>query len=273
MQNLKLSKRALAFFLCGALAVSMMPFAAAQAKENGNEDYPYVVYTGDSGNSLDFCKSNLTVNGNIHSNGKLAINAGNVNINGECGAVEGIDKGQGNFNVQRVDSAAKIVSMVSISDKIKTAYFTNNCDQFKDSYVQKDINVNLNRSAFSSSDIHLSGNIALNCSVGSTGNIVFDGNALNANNTVLYSENGNITINNDNANVNGLIYAPNGVVIVKGQNFDVNGAIIAKKVIIDSGTVNINHNGLISQIINYNPSSSSSSSSSSEDDGGTCECG
>ena len=205
MQNLKLSKRTLAFFLCGALAVSIMPFAAAQAEESDGKDYPYVVYTGDSGNSLDFCKSNLTVNGNIHSNGKTAINANNVNINGECGAVEGIDKGQGNFNAQKIDPAAKAVSMVAISNKIKTEYFTNDCDQSKDSYVRKDINVNLNRSVFSSSDIHLSGNIALNCCVGSTGNIVFDGNALNGNNTVLYSENGNITINNDNANVNGLI--------------------------------------------------------------------
>lgn len=245
----KVSKSALSILLSITMVISILPSVSAKAADTSGESYPYVVFTSNCGNSLDFCKSNLTVNGDIHSNGKLTINAGNANINGECGAVEGIDKGQGNFNVRKQVPNPETVDMISIPNKVKTTYFTNNCDTINDSYTKSDVNVNLNRSVYAEKDVHLSGNISLNCCVGSSGNIILDGNTLNSNNTVLYSEKGDITINNDNATVNGLIYAPNGKVIVKGQNFQVNGTIIAKEVKIDSGNVNINRNDSVAKFI------------------------
>lgn len=148
--------------------------------EKPESSYPYAVFAGGSGNSIDFCKSNLTVNGDIHSNGKLTVNANNVNINGECGAVEGIDKGQGNFNVRKQVANPETVNMISIPNKVKTTYFTNDCDTIKDSYTKSDVNVNLNRTVYAEKDVHLSGNLSLNCCVGSSSNIILDGNTLNS---------------------------------------------------------------------------------------------
>ncbi|HCC01324.1 MAG TPA: hypothetical protein DEP60_01345 [Ruminococcaceae bacterium] len=231
------------------MVISILPSGTVKAAEKGEGSYPYVVFTYNSGNSLDFCKSNLTVNGDIHSNGKLTINANNANINGECGAVEGVNKGQGNFNVRKQVSNPETVDIISIPNKVKTTYFTNNCDTINTSYSKNDVNVNLNHSVYTEKNVHLSGNISLNCCVGSSSNIILDGNTLNSNNTVLYSENGDITINNNNATVNGLIYAPHGKVTVKGKNFQVNGTIIAKEVKIDSGNVNINRNDSVAKFI------------------------
>ena len=242
-------KSVLSIFLSAAMILTVLPGITAQAAEKPESSYPYAVFAGGSGNSLDFCKSNLTVNGDIHSNGKLTVNANNVNINGECGAAEGIEKGQGNFNVRKQVANPETVNMISIPNKVKTTYFTNNCDAIKDSYTKSNGNVNLNRSVYAEKDVHLSGNISLNCCVGSSSNIILDGNTLNSNNTVLYSKSGDITINNDNATVNGLIYAPNGKVTVKGQNFQVNGAIIAKEIKIDSGNVNINRNDGVAKFV------------------------
>mgnify|MGYP000909565648 CR=1 FL=1 len=242
-------KSVLSVFLSAAMILTVLPGITAQAAEKPESSYPYAVFAGGSGNSLDFCKSSLTVNGDIHSNGKLTVNANNVNINGECGAVEGIDKGQGNFNVRKQVANPETVNIISIPNKVKTTYFTNNCDTIKDLYTKSNVNVNLNRSVYAEKDVHLSGNISLNCCIGSSSNIILDGNTLNSNNTVLYSKSGDITINNDNATVNGLIYAPNGKVTVKGQNFQVNGAIIAKEIKIDSGNVNINRNDDVAKFV------------------------
>lgn len=242
-------KSALSVFLSAAMILTVLPGITAQAAEKPESSYPYTVFAGDSGNSLDFCKSSLTVNGDIHSNGKLTVNANNVNINGECGAAESIEKGQGNFHATKEVPHSESVQIISIPSKVKTTYFTNDCDTVKNSYSKSDVNVNLNRSVYAEKDVHLSGNLSLNCCIGAGGNITLDGNTLNSNHTVLFSPNGDITINSDNATVNGLIYAPNGKVTVKGQNFQVNGAVIAKEIKIDSGNVNINRNDDVAKFI------------------------
>lgn len=241
----KVSKKALSITLSIIMAMSVLPIAA-KAAESSSESYQYVIFTGGTGDSLDFCNSSLTINGDIHSNGKMTLNGG-ANINGDCGAAEGVEKGSKNLNIKNEIDNASVDKIILINNKIKSTYFSDK--PVKDSYYMSDVNVNLNQSFFSGKDIHLSGNISLNCSIGSENNIILDGNTLNSNNTVIYSEYGNITINNDNATVNGLIYAPNGKVTVKGQNFQVNGAIIAKGLKIDSRNVNINENSSVAKFI------------------------
>lgn len=107
-------KSVLSVFLSAAMILTVLPGITAQAAEKPESSYPYAIFAGGSANSLNFCKSSLTVNGDIHSNGKLTVNANNVNINGECGAVEGIDKGQGNFNVRKQVANPETVNMISI---------------------------------------------------------------------------------------------------------------------------------------------------------------
>ncbi len=75
------------------------------------------------------------------------------------------------------------------------------------------------------------------------------GNVKNANDVVMYSKYGNINIESENINLNGLIYAPFGTVNISAENVDVNGIIIAKNVIINSECVNLTYNGSMAEFI------------------------
>jgi hypothetical protein len=72
------------------------------------------------------------------------------------------------------------------------------------------------------------------------GNITVNGGIYNSNNSVIYSENGNINIIAENFSYNGLIFAPNGTVRISSGNTAINGTVIAKELIIEGGNTNIN---------------------------------
>ena len=57
---------------------------------------------------------------------------------------------------------------------------------------------------------------------------------------LLASENGNITLNGSEINLDAVLYAPNGCVSVNANNFTLNGRIIAKQVRINGTLININ---------------------------------
>jgi hypothetical protein len=81
-------------------------------------------------------------------------------------------------------------------------------------------------------------------------NINVTGEVKNANNSVIYSKYGNITIENDStANINGLIYAPLGTLTINSPNINLNGIIIADKIVINGSSVNINNNDNIVRFI------------------------
>ena len=50
-------------------------------------------------------------------------------------------------------------------------------------------------------------------------------------NTILYSEEGNITISSSDINVKGIIYATNGIVTINAANFSFDGVIYAKEML------------------------------------------
>lgn len=82
----------------------------------------------------------------------------------------------------------------------------------------------------------------LNQSIGSLKNIIINRETVNSSDIVLYSRDGNITINSDNFNFKGLIYAPNGTVNITGKNINIDGIIISDKICINAKNVNINKN-------------------------------
>lgn len=120
----------------------------------------------------------------------------------------------------------------------------------EEEYVYSDVNIHINNPLFCYSNITLDGNVSLNSSLGTLMNINVTGEVKNANNSVVYSKYGNITIENDStANVNGLIYAPLGTVTINSPNVTINGIIIADQVVINGSSVNINCNDNIARFI------------------------
>ena len=179
--------------------------------------------------------SNLCVNGNIHTNKTAEITANNRNINGKVTTGSDINK-----RVKHVYSDVKI----------QENYFMENCDLYEEEYNRSEMNIHINNPIFSYNNINLNGNVSLNSNIGTLMNINVTGEVKNANNSVVYSKYGNITIENDStANINGLIYAPLGTLTINSPNINLNGIIIADKIVINGSSVNINNNDNIVRFI------------------------
>lgn len=86
----------------------------------------------------------------------------------------------------------------------------------------------------------MTGNINIMHNLKANGDIVIDGNVSNTISGIVYSKNGNVTLNSENINYNGFIYAPNGTVTIQGNNISITGTIIAQTLIIEGDTVNFN---------------------------------
>ena len=61
---------------------------------------------------------------------------------------------------------------------------------------------------------------------------------------------GDITIDSENVDLNGLIYAPNGTITIKAKNLNMNSVImVADKIVIDCSNVNANYNSTLGGVI------------------------
>ncbi len=223
--------RVLSGVLAVLIAVSNLMQLAASAEEG--EKFQYTMF-GRNGITMSVT-SNLCMNGNLHTNKDAAITATNKNINGKVTTSADVEKR---------------VKHVYADQKIYDTYFTTNCELHEEEYVYSDMNIHINNPLYCYSNITLNGNVSLNSSLGSLMNINVTGEVKNANNSVVYSKYGNITIENDStANVNGLIYAPLGTVTINSPNVTINGIIIADQVVINGSSVNINCNDNIARFI------------------------
>ena len=68
------------------------------------------------------------------------------------------------------------------------------------------------------------------------------------NKDIIATKSGNINVDSDNVDLNGLIYAPEGNITITAQNLNMNSVIlIANKVTIRSSNININYNQLMAE--------------------------
>ena len=105
----------------------------------------------------------------------------------------------------------------------------------------EETNININEATEVNGDVSLTGNININNAFMAVGDIVFDGDVKNSNNSVIFSKYGDIVIDSQNVNLNGLVYAPFGEVVVTGQNLNLNSVIIiANKITFNCPNVNAN---------------------------------
>ena len=216
-----------------ALSLLLPNFANLAVSAEEPEKFQYTMF-GRNGITMSV-SSNLYMNGNLHTNKDATITAINKNINGKVTTSADIEKR---------------VKHVYADQKIYDTYFTTNCEVHEEEYVYSDMNIHINNPLFCYSNITLDGNVSLNSSLGTLMNINVTGEVKNANNSVVYSKYGNITIENDStANVNGLIYAPLGTVTINSPNVTINGIIIADQVVINGSSVNINCNDNIARFI------------------------
>lgn len=224
-------KKKMALLLSLVLFISafnrVLPITAAET-ENG---FNYVMYsTSLEENSINLNCSNICMNGNLMTNGTVGF-TGNFNHNGQKVLSEG----------------AEYYFIYSV---VNENYFKSNYDTYNENRIIEDINVNMNKSELVYGSMCMSGNVNLNACVQSMDDLVIKGGVLNANNTVIMSKYGDITIDSSNVSITGLIYAPFGTVTINASNCNLNNVVvIAHKIQIKCDNLNANYNSNIGKVI------------------------
>lgn len=206
--------------------------------------FDYSVFSGSaldelaiSGNPAEV--QSAYIEGSVHSNNDFRYNGNgsSLDITGTLDTVGQITINGTGVTIGNQNPFSTFIDMPDFSETVKQlAQSTGN-------YYSTSQNFN--------SDIHLTdaiyveGRINFNCNefsgigtIMATDNIVFNNSIVYGTPTssvCIYSKNGNITINNTSAIVNGTFYAPNGTVTFNNGAHTVYGKIIAKKLTFNGG--------------------------------------
>ncbi len=224
-------KRILSGVLSTIMAVSAVPIVSAHAEENA-EPYPYTMFAASSDEgAITVNAGNFCVNGNVATNGTI-VASGNMNINGI-----------------RTESAEE--SMIFIFDKIDNQYFSaSNVDEHDEDYNLDEMNININVPTEVQGEATLTGNININNALKALEDVKLYGEVKNTNDSVIFSKYGDIIIESQNVNLNGLVYAPFGSVTINAQNLNLNNVvIIAESIVLTCPSVNANNSSNASSFV------------------------
>ena len=207
--------------LVTAMTASSAWTALIDASAAGDAAFPYTMFAAsDADGALTVNAKNFCLNGNIASNGTI-VTGRRANLNG-----------------RKTEHAA--VDMPYVSGQIGSRYFAN-AESFDELEVSAH-NVNLNRTMDVAGEASVSGNVNMNASLRADSDICISGNVSNFNNSVLYSEFGDIVIDCNNVSLTGLIYAPLGNVTITANNINLNNVIIvADTITLNANNVNANY--------------------------------
>lgn len=216
-------RKMLAGVLAAATVVAAIPAAVVSAQE-AEERYPYTLFAGaETPGAVTVNAEFFTVNGSIASNGTVIM------------------KGNGNSNGTVLENAK--LPMVLLSTALDGKYFpAADTEQYPADYSGQEDNIARNTPLEAAGNLTLSGNISLNAGIKAGGDITLSGNSLNADGAVIYSEQGDVTLDFFNVNFTGLIYAPHGEVNITVPYVNLNSAIIiADKITVNAENANINY--------------------------------
>ena len=209
--------------------LSVLPAFAAE--DDAVSPYPYTIFAGSSEDgAITTTAYNFSVNGNVGTNGTI-VSTGNMNING-----------------QRKEHLSE--DMPVLFDDINAAFFSENVDGHDDDYTYSDTNISVSVPLDVNGELDLNGNITITTGVKALDDIDLSGEVQNTSDSVICSQNGDITIDSTNVSLTGLIYAPYGTVDITAQNLNLNSVvIIADKVRIDAPNVNANNSAAIAEFV------------------------
>lgn len=185
-----------------------------------------------------------------YDEGAITVNAGNFCVNGNI-ATNGTIVSSGNMNINGTSEDDTDESMIYIFDKIDNQYFTaSNVDAHDEDYILDELNININVPTKVQGEAALTGNININNALKALEDINLYGEVENTNSSVIFSKYGDVIIDSQNANLNGLIYAPFGNVIINAQNLNLNNVvIIAEKIELTCPNVNANISSIASSFV------------------------
>lgn len=192
---------------------------------------------------MNLGNGNITINGDISANGTFTLQAQDANVNGQLSAANFANYVNGNLNMNKIPNDITItedyVETVFSDEYMQNIYFADS-SVVEGNYEISNPNINISETTIVDGAISLNGNVNVNSNLKANGDISITGNVENTVNSVIYSQDGNITLNSDNVNFDGFIYAPNGKVTIEGSNVTINGIIIAESLEIKGNNVVFN---------------------------------
>lgn len=201
---------------------------------------PYVLFSGS--NSSDFTLNcwKSTSNGDVYTGRNFISNASELYLNGNVDAVDSITAYGWKVNIEERNEHIEKEEMPDWDSRIiATAGDYETSDE--DVVRIEDKNV-IDGALKTSGNVIISGTVFDgNCYIIADGNITYNVNDFKSSGrVVLYSRNGNITINGSNIDVNGILYAPNGTVSFNSNISNINGRIFADKINFSGSVFNVN---------------------------------
>lgn len=228
------TKRTLSGVMSLAVTASILPcFPAFADEQTAPEKYPYTMFAAsDSDGAITINADNVCINGSIATNGTIASTSPNFNVNGT--KTENVNE-----------------EMIYIQKKLNYSYFIgDNVEMYADDYTFEEQNININNPMDVNGTLEMTGNINLNSGIKALEDVSLNGEVKNTNNSVIFSETGDININTSNTNFSGLIYAPYGDIVIDTDNLNLNNVvIIGQTITLDCPSINANYSTYMAEMI------------------------
>ncbi len=174
-----------------------------------------------------------------------AVAVGNVNTNGCSATITGIEEGVTPFAMP--DWSGSILSKAEIMPTIQSDAFISSHNIVANGFYYTEDSVTINAASFTGDAV-----------IVSKGDITYNVESLNdgeepTGRILLYSEEGDITINGSKIVINGILYAPCGSVYINAYDTTINGRIVADGFRYNGSILNIYSDPSDLQLLNELP--------------------
>lgn len=198
--------------------------------------FSYAIFA-DSNVSCRGWKSNIV--GNIYSGGNYSFQGSELNVDGCIRAVGTVQSSAWTGTVSANEENISSIEIPDWSSQILALAENMENLEYGDLTSQSVISVNgayITDSGVTISCAEFGGEYI----IVADGDIVFNLNSLSGEgNIILYSKNGNITINGSTADFTGIVYAPNGCISFNTYSVNINGRIVSQEVIFNGSILNV----------------------------------
>lgn len=230
-----MKKKILSMLLIATMIVTMCMQTSVAFASQGETEEPFnstITAISSDKDSFIIETGAGCLNGNVR--GGSSISTANMNVNGS------------------VTENANIKTPI-LFDAIDEKYFSD-FESISSAEELEKIGNNINGAVKISNKLELNRGLNLNGALQTEGDLIIGGPAFNANNAVIVSETGNVTLKSDNISFSGLIYLPYGTLTIEGDNVNLNNVcIIADKINIKAKyNLNINSNRELIKFVDKN---------------------
>ena len=230
-----MKKKILSMLLIATMIVTMCMQTSVAFASQGETEEPFnstITAISSDKDSFIIETGAGCLNGNVR--GGSSISTANMNVNGS------------------VTENTNIKTPI-LFDAIDEKYFSD-FESISSAEELEKIGNNVNGAVKISNKLELNRGLNLNGALQTEGDLIIGGPAFNANNAIIVSETGNVTLKSDNISFSGLIYLPYGTLTIEGDNVNLNNVcIIADKINIKAKyNLNINSNRELIKFVDKN---------------------